>query len=133
MTVCYLDTSALVKLVREEEETVALRAWLAAVDGPWVSSALAAVELRRAVRRFPGAEVTAEAILDSVHQIALTRSIIDRAGLLEPATLRSLDAIHLATACEIGTDLGQVVAYDSRLIEAIELAGLPFEHPGRIV
>jgi predicted nucleic acid-binding protein len=68
--------------------------------------------------------------LSSVDQIALSRTLLDKAGGLDPPSLRSLDAIHLASAQRIATDLTAFVAYDTRLLEAAAQADLPTATPG---
>jgi len=118
--VVYADTSALVKLVAPEPESVALRAWLA--ERTWVVSDLHRTELRRAARRTgAGTEAVlarAEALLAELDTIRLDGSVFDAAGRLEPVALRSLDALHLAAALRLGPDLAGLVTYDDRLIAA---------------
>ncbi|MGI8879621.1 MAG: type II toxin-antitoxin system VapC family toxin [Jatrophihabitans sp.] len=131
MNVAYLDTSALVKLVVREAESEALQAWIQD-RGPDViaTSMLAGVELRRASSRHSRAAAeVAERILSSVDQIAMTPDLLREAAAVEPAALRSLDAIHLATACRIGSSLSAFVAYDLRLLAAAEAAGLATAQP----
>jgi uncharacterized protein len=121
----YLDTSALVKLVVAEAETPALLAWLTADDRTPVSSDLARTELLRAVRRVaPDRAVQARTVLGSVTLLEVTTAMFDEAGRLDPALLRSLDAIHLAAALALGDDLEGLVTYDDRLADAAELNGL---------
>lgn len=127
----YFDTSALAKLVVKEPESAALASWLDAhVDQPKGSSMLCRVELPRAVRS--GGDVAylrAQMILGDLMQIPLTPELLDAAGSL-PGSLRSLEAIHLATAIRLRSDLSALVAYDRRLLNAAELAGLPTASPG---
>jgi uncharacterized protein len=122
----YLDSSALVKLVLPEAETPALLASL--VDWPnRVSSEIALVEVRRAARRASAAEAVrrrAEEVLAGLHLLRLDLAILDQAARLEPESLRSLDAIHLASALALGADLGGFVAYDRPLAAAAKGAGL---------
>ena len=100
----YLDTSALVKLVVSEPQTLALRAWLNASDRRPVSCDLARTELIRAVRRVaPDRAVRARAVLDAVTLIEVTTTMFEEAGRLDPTLLRSLDAVHLAAALALGT------------------------------
>lgn len=121
----YLDTSALVKLVVTEEETAALRKWLGEVDRSPVTCDLARTELLRAVRRTAPDRVTrARAVLDSITLTDVTTSIFEQAGRLDPTTLRSLDAIHLAAALDLGDDLDSIVTYDGRLAEAAQFNGI---------
>lgn len=126
----YVDTSALVKLVVAEASTSALRRWLAAERRDPVASELARTELMRAVRRAaPQRAVRARAVLDGLMLVAVTPSILDQAGRIEPSSVRSLDAIHLATALALGDDLGVLVTYDERLGAAAEANGLAVASP----
>ena len=128
----YFDTSALAKLVVKERESAALAAWLDEhVALPKGSSMLCRAELPRAVRK--GGDVAylrAQMILGDLMQIPLTPELLDAAGSL-PGSLRAPDAIHLTTALRLRRDLHSVVAYDQRLLEAAELAGLPTVSPGQ--
>lgn len=127
----YFDTSALAKLVVKEPESAALAAWLDDhLDMPKGSSMLCRVELPRAVRRGGDlAYLRAQMILGDLMQIPLTPDLLDAAGSL-PGPLRSLDAIHLATALRLRAGLHALVAYDQRLLDAASLAGLPTRAPG---
>jgi hypothetical protein len=127
----YLDTSALVKLVVAEEETPALRAWLAAADRVPVSCDLARTELVRVVRRAaPDHLVQARAVLDSITLLEVTAPTFEEAGRLDPTLLRSLDAIHLAAALSLGDDLDTIVTYDDRLARAARANGVATSAPG---
>jgi uncharacterized protein len=120
----YLDSSALVKLVLEERETTALLSFLVGRQ-THVSSVLAYVEVSRAARR--AAESAAERasdVLDVVNLIELDRAILDGASAVEPDGVRTLDAIHLATALSLGESLDVFVTYDLRQTEAAARAGL---------
>ena len=126
-----LDTSALVKLVVAEPETPALRSWLADEERTPVASDLARTELMRAVRRtLPDRAVLAHDILDAVTLIRLAPPVLDMAGRLAPTTLRSLDAIHLATALSLGDDLDGFVTYDDRQADAARANGVKVVAPG---
>ncbi|MGE0878212.1 MAG: type II toxin-antitoxin system VapC family toxin [Acidimicrobiia bacterium] len=121
----YLDTSALTKLVVAEPETTALRGWLAAADRDPVSCDLARTELLRAVRRVaPDRAVRAREVLDALTLLPVATSVFEAAGRLDPALLRSLDAIHLAAALDIGDELEGLVSYDERLAEAARSNGV---------
>lgn len=121
----YLDTSALVKLVVAEPESAALRDWLDVADRRPVSSDLARTELTRAVRRAaPDRLVRARAVLDAVTLVQVTSSVFEAAGRLDPPTLRSLDALHVAAALDLGDDLEGMVAYDERLAGAATANGI---------
>jgi uncharacterized protein len=122
----YLDASAFVKLVLPEPETAAL---VAALDpkARLVASEILEIEALRAVRRAsPGEEEVAAARmqLEGVRLLPITDEIRRRACELEPGTLRTLDAIHIATALDLGQRLQSVYAYDARLIDAARHAGL---------
>lgn len=116
----YLDASALVKLIRPEPESSALLAAL----GQWrerVTSSLSALEVRRALRRVKPTDADwrrAEETLRRVAQVGVVEPILEAAARLDPPELRTLDAIHLATALSLGTDLGALVTYDRRMREA---------------
>jgi predicted nucleic acid-binding protein len=126
----YLDTSALVKLVVAEAETDALRAWINAASSPLVSCDLARAELLRAVRRStPERVMQARAVLDSISLFAVTAATFESAGRLDPTILRTLDAIHVAAALELGDDLSSIVTYDERLAAAAHANGIAVTAP----
>jgi uncharacterized protein len=128
----YLDSSAAVKLVHAEAQSPALRDWLdERADTGWVSSVLVEVETYRALAWYaPGALTRLPQVLDLIELVDLTPAIRVRARAVDPVTLRSLDAIHLATALHIHGPLIAFVAYDRRLAEAARAAGLPVQVPG---
>ncbi len=124
----YLDSSALVKLVLAERETVALRAW--AEGRPLASSAVAVTEMLRTVRRAdPDREPEARLILTALALVDLSRDLLERAAEVAPLMLRSLDAIHIATALALGDELEALVTYDARMADAARLAGLRVDAP----
>jgi hypothetical protein len=132
----YLDASALVKLVRAEPETDALRSFLA--DADLLSSELALTEVPRAIRRAaahdPALELEpliarAEELLDAVALLPIDRAILAAAGALEEPVLRALDAIHLAAAIDL-SPIDAFVSYDERQSAAARLAGLRAVSPG---
>jgi predicted nucleic acid-binding protein len=129
--VIYLDTSAFVKLVRGERETPALASFLRErPDAPLVSSALLVVETRRAVlREDPGQLPRADLLLTRIDQVDITRPVLEAASRLPDPALRSLDAIHLATALQLHRELEAVVTYDSRLAAAARRQELPVATP----
>ena len=128
-SIAYLDSSAIVKLVVAERETDALRQALAPFAAQ-CSSRLAAVEVRRATRRYaPHLLGTAEAVLGAMVLFELGDEVLELAGAVGASTLRALDAIHLATAMLVGSDLGALFAYDQRLLEAAAEVGLPVLSP----
>jgi len=130
LSALYLDSSAFVKLVVTDEESVAVRAFLSAYDARRVSSALLRTEALRAVRHLgPDALATVREGLRRVDLIGIDDRILDAAGSLEPQVLRTLDAIHLATALAVGDDLDAIVTYDEQMIEAARLIGLSTVSP----
>ncbi len=121
----YIDTSALVKLVVQEPETDALRAWLAAAEREPVSCDLARTELMRTVRRAaPELAPDARRVLDAITLTQVTTAVFEQAGRIDPDTLRSLDAIHLAAALDLGDDLHGLVTYDRVLAGAASACGI---------
>ncbi len=127
----YFDSSALAKLVLNEPESAELHRFVEESEGQPVSSVISDVEVVRAVLRTDSSlldlalEVLAQLVL-----LPTMDSIRLRAAYLAPATLGSLDALHLATALEIQTDLEQVVSYDNGLLEAAGMAGFKVVSPG---
>ena len=120
----YVDSSALVKLVVEEAESESLRDLLA-TDADQLASAIIEVEVVRAMRRVaPELTEKADEVVAQITVIEVSDTIRARAALLEPATLRSLDALHLATAVEIGDALDAVVTYDARMAAASASLGM---------
>jgi predicted nucleic acid-binding protein len=128
--VLYLDSSALVKLVVVERESRALRSYLRR-DPERVSCGLARTEVLRAVRPLgPAALELARRVLRAVNLVRLDDALLDAAGVLEPLTLRSLYAIHLAAAQLVAPTLRAVVTYDRRLADAAAALGYPVAAPG---
>lgn len=126
----YLDPSALVKLVHPEPDSAPLISWLTTERLPAVTSALAEVEVERAVRRTaPAALPAVPAVLSTVFLFDIDATIRRAAARMADPLLRSLDAIHLATALEIGGELHAFVAYDKRLLDAAASAGLTVVRP----
>jgi predicted nucleic acid-binding protein len=127
----YLDSSALVKLVSKEPESSALVEFVKEVP-EGVSSGLARVEVLRAVGRAGGKAAMrrqAEQVLNSIGLVKIDDRVLNRAADLEPTELRSLDAIHLATALSLGADLDAFVSYDQRQRQAAEGLGLRVVSP----
>lgn len=129
MPATYLDSSAIVKLVVDEPESAALRRYLRR-RRPLVSSALARAEVLRAVL-LEGEDGVARArdVLSAVELIRVNDRVLTAAGVLRPEDLRSLDAIHLATAQQLDSDLGRLVSYDEKLLAAASLLGLSTHAP----
>ena len=129
MRATYLDSSAIVKLVVAEAESRALRAHLRR-RGPLVSSALARTEVLRAL--LPAGAIAMSRGREVLRRLDLVRvndRVLDMAGTLEPAQVRSLDAIHLATAQLLGEDLSQIITYDDRMADAARSLGLKTTSP----
>lgn len=128
----YADTSALAKLIVEEPESDALVDWYTEVEAILVTSDLARVELMRAVHRIdPGLSIDAHDLLRSCEIINLDSIDYERAGTLPPTPLRSLDALHLIAAQNLGDALDAILTYDIRLAEAAAVHGITPVHPGR--
>jgi len=118
-----------VKLPLREAELDALLVELAGWDG-YVSSALLGVEAIRACARYAGEYATqARAFLEGVALLPLDDSVLDQASAIRPAELRSLDALHLATALSVRDEIGLFVTYDERLGAAALDRGLPVSQP----
>jgi uncharacterized protein len=135
--VIYIDTSALTKLLIAERETPDLQAWLATQrdQGEYAAtSALGRVELMRVVARYgePGQSERARYLLDGLDILPLTEPVIALAETVGPPTLRSLDAIHLASAAQIEQELTAFVTYDHRLLEGCREVGHATASPGAI-
>ena len=125
----YLDTSAAVKLVVKEAETTALRRWIRSHD-ELVSSDLTRTELLRVTRLHAPEHLTvARVVLDALHLLVITTDVCERAALLEPRQLRSLDALHLASALQLGDDLDGIVTYDQRLADSAAHLAIPVVRP----
>ena len=121
----YFDTSAVVKLVvAEDHSDEILRLWQEP-DAVNVSSALLKTELLRAVKN-EDAEIKQRArqVLATFSLIAISDHILESAAVLDPSVLRTLDAIHVASALSVGEDLAAVVAFDTRMAQAAANAGL---------
>jgi predicted nucleic acid-binding protein len=123
MPATYLDSSAIVKLVVQEPESVALRRYLRR-RRPLVASALARTEVLRALLPAGDDAVAAgRKVLTRLDLIRINNQVLDEAATVLPFDVRSLDAIHLATAGQLGQDLGVMVTYDDRMAEAARSAG----------
>lgn len=132
----YLDSAAIVKLVHTEPETAALDLWLAEHIGmPRVSSAIAEIEVPRAILRCaPTKQARIPMVMGTVARVEIDIAIRTLAASYRNPLLRSLDAIHLATAQLLATQMGEppaaFVTYDMRLLAAAAAAGLPTASPG---
>ncbi|CAN5918141.1 type II toxin-antitoxin system VapC family toxin [soil metagenome] len=130
----YVDTSAFVKLVVDEVCSNEMVTWSRTQqdtgDGLW-SSDLLRTEAVRAARSLGDDELArTRAVLDAFALVELSRDTFVRAGEIGPAIMRSLDAVHLAAALELGDDLDGVVSYDDRMSAAARSVGIPVASPG---
>ena len=119
----YVDSSAIVKLAVAEPESKALRRFLSRRQ-PLVSSALARTEVARALMP-SGVEAVSrgEEVLRRIQLVRVNDRVLSAAGRMQPPELRSLDAIHLASARELGSSVKQIVTYDERMAAAAAAAG----------
>jgi predicted nucleic acid-binding protein len=125
----YLDSSAIVKLAVQEPESAALRRYLRS-KRVLVTSALARTEVARAMLPLgPAAVARGEDVLRRVDVVRINDEILKTAGSMLPVELRSLDAIHLATALAIGGDLARVCTYDDRMTSSANALGLAVVAP----
>ena len=127
--VWYLDTSAFLKLVVDEAGSAAMRSWSSAHDALW-SSQLLRTEALRAGQRLGVEERSIDGALETVSLVLPSVATYASAGRLRPQGLRTLDALHLASALEIGPDLEGMVVYDRRLSDAAREASIPVVSPG---
>jgi len=129
----YFDSSALVKLVITEPESPALRAFLVKFARmPQLSSALVATELRRTLIRLnlpKKVSDKADEVLASLSLMPIAQPVLEYASVMPGRHLRTLDAIHLATAFRLRSALFALVTYDKRMMSAAVDAGLPVESP----
>lgn len=125
----YVDSSAIVRLVVAERESKALRRYLSRRQ-PLVSSALARTEVARALMLSGQEAVTrGHDVLRRIQLLRVSDRVLTEAGRLEPAELRSLDAIHLASASHLGPSVRRIVTYDQRMAAAAKAAGWSVASP----
>jgi uncharacterized protein len=127
----YIDTSAAAKLVHAEAESQALAVFLVErIDVPLVSSTLLYPELVRAVARHrPELGNRAAALTQRIMQVPLSQEIVTDAATIGTPLLRTLDALHLATAATVAAELEGFLTYDKRLAEAASALGLEVYAP----
>ena len=127
----YLDSAAVIKLVHAEPESAALRGWLdERAETGWISSVLTEIESFRALARYaPEAASRLPTVLDQIDLIDLDPRIRMLARAVTPATVRSLDIIHLGTALRSRSSLTSFVTYHQRLLDAAQALGLPINAP----
>ena len=124
----YLDASAIAKLVVDEPSSEPMLRWYVESDRV-ASSVIGIIETRRAVGRHEHDIAHLDAVLDTFVTLELDAVVARRAASLAPSTLRTLDAIHLATAIALLPELDAFVTYDDRLAEAARNLGLPVVRP----
>jgi len=127
----YLDTSALAKLVVSEPESAPLRHWLREQGPvPLVTNSIGVVELRRLAARINQQTLsTAVRLLARISVVDLTPDALTLAAEIPPPEVRTLDALHVASAALV-SDLDFVVTYDGRMVTAATAFGLPVVTPG---
>jgi predicted nucleic acid-binding protein len=133
--VIYLDSAAIVKLIRRETESEALHEWLSAQpDKTLVASALVLTEVPRALRRTdPGRLAAVPTVLAKLNRVPMDDTVLATAAAYQDPMLRTLDAIHLASAQTLvleGVPLTALVTYDKRLLAAAADVGLETAAPG---
>lgn len=132
----YLDSAAIVKLVHREPASDVLDMWLAERLGlPRVTSSIAEVEVPRAIKRIaPASQSRIGAVMGTIARFGIDAAVRGLAASYTDPALRSLDAVHLATAqvltAELGTPPTAFVTYDKRLLAAANAVGLPTASPG---
>jgi len=132
--IVYLDSSALVKLVVREAESDALTTALASLPARWAASVIAEVEVVRVLLRVEGGAALrprARALLACLELIEVDAEVRRLAALLDPPSLGSLDAIHLAAAFGLRDELAAFLTYDRQLREAAKAVDLPALAPGQ--
>ena len=121
----YIDTSALVKLVEVEESSAALHRWIDEHRPELVSSDLLRTEFIRAVNRVRHVDpIYVEDALAAIDTLPASTDLFDAAGVIGHSGLRTLDAVHLATAVQLGEGCEGMITYDNRLADAATAAGL---------
>ncbi|GAA1149912.1 type II toxin-antitoxin system VapC family toxin [Kribbella jejuensis] len=131
----FLDSAAIVKMIRREAESAALETWLGQqTDKGLVASALVLTEVPRALRRSdPGRLAAVPTVLARLDRVPVDETVLATAAAYADPMLRTLDAIHLATAQSLvleGIELTALVTYDKRLLTAAAEIGLPTAAPG---
>jgi predicted nucleic acid-binding protein len=128
----YADSSAVIKLLVEEAHSTAFAAFYDAhSDAEWVSSALLRIEVARTVARaMPALLPDVRDLLSAFSSIAIDDDVVEGAMNEPDRSIRSLDAIHLATARVLTPELDALVTYDDRLIRAATAAGMVTVSPG---
>ncbi len=130
MTIYYVDTSAAVKLLADEMHSEAFTDFYDRADATWTASSLLRIEMTRVVKRAaPDLLPQLDEVLSAFAFLAIDEPVV-QAAMVEPdPALRSLDAIHLASARMFGAELSGLVTYDDRLGAAASAAGLTVISP----
>lgn len=124
----YLDASAIAKLILEEPESAEMLRWYVEAERV-ASNRIGVIETRRAVARRAHDPARVESVLRSFTVLEIDEIVSISASAIEPPVLRTLDAIHVASALALGAELGAFVTYDDRLAAAARIAGLPVVRP----
>jgi predicted nucleic acid-binding protein len=126
----YLDASALITLIAGRQYAPELRQFLSGRPGmPMGTSTIGFVETVRTLDRIGDYPHVMRDLVQNVTEILVTEEVRDSAALL-PLGLRTLDAVHIASAQVIGTSLNSLVTYDKRMLDAARSVGLPTAAPG---
>lgn len=128
MTTAYVDASALTKLILDEPDALEMRRWWFETDRVFCSR-IGLAETARAVARWQPGPTHLDAVLRSIDVVELDQLIARQAATVSPPALRTLDAIHLATALRLVDVIDAFVTYDDRLAEAARAVGLPVVRP----
>ena len=131
MRLAYFDSSAIVKLVHLEPESQALIDYLASDEIEVSTSVVAEIEVIRALRRLRDTKPEIEQAMKGFYLLGLDEEVRQDACSIGATTLRSLDAVHLATALAIDDDELEFITYDNRLADAARSEGLTVVQPGR--
>jgi predicted nucleic acid-binding protein len=132
MSLTYLDTSAIAKLVISEAESDALASWLdGRADDVLCTSVVGKVELLRAARRHgPAAVAATTTVIAEIALVPLDAPVLELAASIEPDGLRTLVALHVASAVSLGSGVAHVVTYDARMVQGVRAVGLSPASPG---
>ncbi|GAA3355674.1 MULTISPECIES: PIN domain-containing protein [Saccharopolyspora] len=127
----YFDSSALVKLIAPEPESVALSEWVRArLEQPRITSAISQVDVLRTFReQGPAIEDLATIVLSKLDRLPVKQDVLDGAAALR-SRVSPLEAIHLASACKLREGLHAYVSYDGALLAAAAEEGLATASPG---
>ena len=134
MSFFYVDSSAIVKLIWSEAESSALAEFVLSDERSaktLITSAVSRIEALRATRRRDGSLLSrAREVLETFSEFEITEGIMETAAMVGSPNLRTLDAIHLATAMENASGMRALITYDTRLAQAARELGLPVASPG---